>query len=424
MGRGSRTATSAAGNGALPRAEPWERGYDWSPQVGDAVRLNLTDARNPPLETFILGNALPLAKSSALFGPSGVGKTALAAQLAFAFAAGAETLWGLRLLSGGGPALVYSAEDSLDDWKRKAAAVERSGLDLERALQRLFIIDKSEGVARLSEVVTELRPGFSRCVAQPTEEQQRLVGMARAVGARLVLVETASRLVEDEDNANMSALQSALGSVARETGAAVVATHHPTKQAAKENDSDPLSARGGGAFVANARNVLSLFPASPEGAVAYSDRFPVADLFVLAHGKSTSSTRPHAPITLVRCDGKWGAYFARPEDVSLSPEQEAQIAERVAADRAREWDPLRRLYEVVEGALPARPSISPSWLRDHCARDLGVAKHRVEPLVRQALDRGVLKIRARTERGITLGLGNDPRTPIRANADESPEVTP
>jgi hypothetical protein len=380
------------------------------------ARLTLEQIRNPPREEFLLGSMFPLAKPSLLFGPTGVGKSGLLSQVAFSLAAGADTLWGMPLLEGGGPVLVYSAEDSLDDWARKAAAALVDGqVDVERAIQRLHIIDKTEGVARLSEVVT-VRSGevetVTRREARPTDEQNFLIEVARELRAVAVIEETASRLVDDEDNANFSALQSATGRIARETGAAVILTHHATKQASKENDPSLEAARGGGALVANARNAVALYEAQPDEVKQYADRFPAGDLFQLWHLKGTSSTRKQPPITLVRCDATWGGVFRLPDAVAFSPDQARANAVRLDAERQREAESLRRLYEVVERALPLGP-VSPSRLREHVT-EIGIPKRRLDALVSIALEYGILRSvsPALGGRGVRLGLGCDPRKPI------------
>lgn len=403
-----------------------------------AVRLSLEDIAAPPRERFALGVMLPFEKASVLYGPTSVGKSALAAQVVFAFAAGAESLWSFPLYRDeetdehGGPVLVYSAEDTLDDWKRKAAAIRMAGgLDVERACERLWVVDQSEGLARLSEAVTYREPVspetperiVTRRVPRATDEQENLIEMVRAVGADLVLVETASRLVDEEDNPSFAALQSALGRIARETGAAVLLTHHATKAASKENDNAIESARGGGSLIANARCALALFPAEPDAAKPYHNRFPAEDIVTLAHVKGTSSTRRSAPLVLVRTGTDWGAVFRRPDEVALTPEQQEANEARMALQRRREAEQLGRLFDVVAKVLPMRPLLSPSWLRDNAAKDLGLAKHKIEPLVHRALEADVLRVYKRTERGITVTLGLDPRKPIgdRASPGESTE---
>lgn len=396
------------------------------------VRLMIDEVRNPPHEVFALGRTLPFEKVTVVFGPTGAGKSAVLAQVVFGFAAGAEQLWGLPIFPGGGPVLVYTAEDTLDDWKRKAGAILHAGdVDVARALERVFIVDKTEGVTRFSELVTvrtgDSQESVARRDARPTEEQRLVADAARSIGARLIVFETASRFVEEEDNAAFSALQSDLGRIARETGAAVALSHHATKAATKENDSAIESARGGGALIANARNALSLFPLDPQHAGPYQDRFPLEDLFVLEHGKATSSTRRQEPLVLVRCDTPHGAVFRLPDEAATSPDLERRLASRLEAERHRDREALGRLFDVVAAALPTRPAMSPSWLRENAARDLGLSKHRVEPLVQHAIKVGVLRVHRRTERGITVVLGLDPRLPVdtsRANPGASEETAP
>lgn len=390
------------------------------------VRLDIEAIRDPPREVFLIGRMFPLSKSSVVFGPQGKGKSALLAQLLFALAAGAEKLWGLPLLPGGAPILIYTAEDSVEDWTRKGAAIFRAGgIDMDCALKRLWVVDRTEGLVRFSETVS-VRSGslesVTRREVRPTEEREHIIALAKAKGIRAILVETVSNLVDDEDNPTLAAFQGALRNIAVETGAAVIASHHATKAATRDNDSAIESARGGGALIANARNAVSLYPAEPSEAAPFRDRFPPEDLFVLTHGKSTSSTRAEAPIVLVRCDAVHGAVFRPPDEVGHTPEDEQKNAARLEAAHRRELEQLARLFEVVERALPVRPAISPSWLRDNRARDLDVGKHRVEGLIQRALELGVLRVHKRTERGITVTLGVDPRRPVdRAGSGESTE---
>lgn len=390
-----------------------------------SVRISLEDVRTPPVEQFILGPMLPLEKPSVIFGPTSIGKSAAIAQIAFHLAAGSESLWGLPLPPGGAPVLIYSAEDTLDDWKRKAGAIYNAGgIDMERALSRLYIIDKSEGVARLSEVVTVRTQGLneteSRRVVRPTEEQDRLIAEARRVEAKLIVVETASRLVDDEDNPSFAGLMAALGRIARETGAAVLLTHHATKAASKENDSAIENARGGGALIANARNALSLFPADEQQAIAYCDRFPAEEIAVLVHGKGTSSTRRHAPIVLVRCDATYGPVFRLPDEVAHTPEEHLLHNRRMEQEREREREQFGRLFDVVKELQKLGP-VSQSRLRER-VREIGVEKRKLEPLVLRAFEKGVLRTSPwKSGRGKALELGNDPRRKVAA--EEQPNGT-
>jgi hypothetical protein len=381
---------------------------------GAPRRLTLDAVHRPPVERFLLGRMVPLAKSSVLFGPTGAGKSAWLAQLVFAVAGRASSLHGLAVGTHG-PVLVVSAEDSFDDWQRKAGAVHYgTDLDVESAIEDVHVRDLTDGEARLSEVVTVRDDDATRRVSRATAMQDEVIAQARSVGAVLVVVETASRLVEDEDNASFSGLQSALGRIARKTGAAVIVTHHATKAASKDNDSSIENARGGGSFVYNARNALTLFPAEPDVARPYADRFAPPDLFVLSHGKATSSTKREDSIVLARVGTAHGAVFRLPDEIESSPERAGEMTARRERARTAEVELLRRLYALVESLLPTRPSISPSYLYDERHGDLGIPKRRARALVEAAITEGILKVGKRTDRGVTVVLGHDPRKGIES----------
>jgi RecA-family ATPase len=327
----------------------------------------------------------------------------------FAVAAHERSLHGLAI-GEHGPVLVVTAEDSYEDWQRKASAIHYgTNINVEAAFEEVFIRDLSDGEARLSEVVSVREDDTTRRVSRATAMQDEVIAQARRVGANLIVVETASRLVEDEDNASFAALQSALGRIARKTGAAVVVTHHATKAASKENDASIENARGGGAFIYNARNAITLFPARPEVAKRYSDRFAACDLFELIHGKSTSSTKREGAIVLARVGTEHGAVFERPEDVVSTPESEAAAKARRDRERRARLERLQRVYSYVEGVLATRPHVSPSYLANECHQEIGFPKREVKKLVEDAIAAGFLNIATRSARGDTLALGRDPR---------------
>lgn len=380
--------------------------------------ITLQDLASPPTETTILGGAIPLGKTTAFYGPTSIGKSAALAQLAFAVASGAESLWGLPLMPGGGAVLIYTAEDSLDDWKRKAATLAvAGGVNVVAAIERTWIIDKTEGVARLSELVSvsTKRDDFMvvRHQAQPTEEQDALIAAAKAVQAKLVIVETASRLVDEEDNAHFSALQSALGRIGRETGAAVAISHHVTKDAARNNDQSLEAARGGGALIANARNALALFPADDRQAAAVGAErganFDPADLFVLVHTKSSSSKLKNPDVVLVACKGTLGRFFRRPEELALTPEERAVNTERQRERLEKEREQLQRLWNFVAQYRETQPYVTMTWCRDRC-KEIGLPKHVVERVFNLAVaeERGVLVLWKSDGKGKSYRLGRDP----------------
>jgi hypothetical protein len=359
-----------------------------------SVRLSLDGVLNPIPESFVLGRMIPLAKASVLYGPTSVGKSAALAQIACAVAGGEATLWGMPVFPGGGPVLVYSTEDSLDDWCWKLAAIRASGQDVTRALERLRLIDRTDGAARFSEVMTvQTKDGdaiIRRRVSGPSSEQGDLINEALAVGAKLLIVETASRLVDDEDNASFSALQSALGRIARETGAAVVVTHHANKTATSAGDSRIEGMRGGSSLAGNARNVLALFP------VKSGERFR------LTHSKPSSSTEAQPPVTLVRVGTPHGAVFRLLEDASLVAHLERGVVERRGDEEL-----LEKLRLVAEEILASGRRLSVHQFQRH-AQVLGVSMRAVGNLVDRAEKTGLLVIDKTDGKGRYYRLGVAP----------------
>jgi energy-coupling factor transporter ATP-binding protein EcfA2 len=384
--------------------------------------LTLDDIEHPPVEEFVWGKTIPFGKATVIYGPSGAGKSALIAQVVFAVAAGDEELLGRKLWPGSVSVLVYTAEDTFDDWKRKGAALLACGVmcpeRIQKAIERIQIMDASEGIARLVESVTVWVDGpserITRRTSRPTEEADAIIAAARATGRSrgLIVIETVSRIIDDEDNPAMSALMSVGGAIARATGWAVLFSHHPGKAASKENDSSPEAARGGSALISNSRNSLSLYPADPSVAGKYKDHFAADDIFALEHRKPTSSTRPEPQLALVAIGSPWGRVFQRPEEVAFTPEQEQVNAARVSAERQREGEALCRLYEVVERMLPLG-EVSPTRLRDRLS-EIDVKKRGLERLVETAIERGILLSGppASGGRGVRLALGRDPRKSV------------
>jgi AAA domain-containing protein len=311
----------------------------------------------------------------------------------------------------GAPVLVYSAEDTFEDWERKAAAVMVGCPDvaLQRALDRLYVVDKTEGIAQLSELV-QVRSdlgaeSITRREPRATVERDALIHHGKQIGAQLIIIETASRLVEDEDNSNFAALLAACGHIASETAAAVVISHHPTKSATKDNDSSPESARGGGAFINNSRTAVSLFPAQAEHLAKLNEaglHFAEKDVLVLEHQKGTSSVPRQEPIILVRCPTPFGMVLQLPERAIADPAQAEVHARRAQREQRGQEAQFTALYDLV-AELCAHDAVSKNKLRGEHKR-LGVAKNSVDALVDRAITAGVLKPGRRDSAGRLLSL--------------------
>ncbi len=416
--------------GTLPTDPFGEADQD---QLLDARLITLDQARNPPAERFLVGRLYPMGKASVTYGPSGVGKSSLLSQLAFKVAAGGGGAFLSMLMHDqeGGPVLIYSAEDTFEDWQRKAGAalVGCPDIDLSRALGRLYVIDKTEGIARLSESL-QLRievagATTTRRELRATPERLALIACAKKLGARFINIETASRLVDDEDNPSMAALIAAAGHIAAETGAAVNVSHHPTKAASKENDSSPESARGGGAFIANARTAVSLFPADEFVLAQLSEKglkLSKSDVVVLGHAKSTSSVPPQDPIVLVRVGTPHGAVLQLPELMRADPQWAAAQASKAAREEQSRQDRFARLYDVVEELMRGGP-VSLRPLRDH-ADKVGVPARDMETFARSAIGAGILRVAREDKSGRILALGLGRRPERAAPCDPREKAVP
>jgi hypothetical protein len=331
-----------------------------------------------------------------------------------------------------GPVLVYTLEDTYEDWERKAGAVHFGcpDIDVARALEHLHIYENKEGFGRLTEII-QIRSdagleSITRHEFRATPERLALIARAKQVGAVLIIIETASRLVEEETNEQFAALLSAAGHIAAETGAAVIISHHPTKAASKENDSSPEAARGGGAFINNSRTAVSLYPAAAEHVATLVERglhFAEKDVLVFEHQKGTSSVPRQDPIVLIRCPTPYGAVLQLPESVASDPHQAAVHADRAARQQARDVERLATLYDVVAELRTGGP-VSKNKLRPHHGR-LGVVKNDVDALVDRALSARPPVLRAArkdaTGRILDLELGARPgaaRFDARATAGD------
>jgi RecA-family ATPase len=102
-------------------------------------------------------------------------------------------------------------------------------------------------------------------------EQTRWVDeiVSAAAGCELVVMETASRLHDGNENetAAVAMLMDALEVIAKRLNAAVILVHHIGKEAARNgNESSQYAVRGSSAFVDNARYVASMTTLSQEQA--------------------------------------------------------------------------------------------------------------------------------------------------------------
>ena len=363
-----------------------------------ALPLSRDKVLNPVRDTFVLGKMIPYGKTSVFFGPSAVGKSTLMSQVIFSRAIGLSSLWGLPLESKTGVSLVVSLEDTYDDWHLKLAAFCRAHhADIDQILNRVYVIAIPQGFTRLSEIVIRQERDSSgtrtRHIPEATAAREWLLEETLRIGADFVYVETASRLVEKEDNENFSALQSDLGYIAHETGAAVTVSHHATKKSVEENDSSITSARGGGALICNTRNALVLFPAPKAVTAPLLDRFEESSVAVLGHVKSTSSTKRQPDTLLVLRDpgGDLGGVFLTPDEILVTPAEREEGAKRVAAYKASEGARMTNLCRAIDAVIATGKAYATFRDLKDRIKDIGVGQRDLNNLIARALDQGFIQ---------------------------------
>lgn len=208
-------------------------------------------ASDPAPVDFIWDQAIPARKVGVLAGPGGAGKSALTVGLAIARALGRGYLGrGTKE----GTTLFLTAEDDLEDYRRKIAAHRVSMLDFDeqRVAKRILILDLVGMLLRL--IRADGRDYAPADVVHDVVEAIR----ERAPEADLIVIETASRMGGDESNPAAAALVCAAEVLARELEAAVMIVSHVSKSAAREKARDAYVARGGSAIVDNGRYAITL----------------------------------------------------------------------------------------------------------------------------------------------------------------------
>lgn len=226
----------------------------------------LDSAQEPHPHAFMAGDAglFPVGEVSVVAAQGREGKTYSLMAIAAAYVRG-RRLHGLSAVQNR-RAIIYSAEDSREQYRRKLAALRWKHGDLaDNAIwwERVIVPDlESPDLVEWRELVKVMdrRPCAGPAVNAIINALQP--SMDSAVPPGLLIFETASTLNEaDEDNAGLKVLVGALKKIAKALCVAVVLVHH-TSQAAGSNLSTlnigPGDIRGATALVYNARQCFLL----------------------------------------------------------------------------------------------------------------------------------------------------------------------
>ncbi|MFM0654216.1 helicase RepA family protein [Paraburkholderia sediminicola] len=242
------------------------------------LRLDIRKALSepPPLLDHVLPGLLA-GTVGALIGPGGVGKTMLLTQLACDIAAGAPVGGGLltqeRLAPEGAPVVLLLAEESQIIMRHRLQAAIQSI----RRMDRFRDASACDAlIARLSDNL-RLYPlaggGRIICVSHGELSKGGVATIASVCeGARMVIVDPLRRFHagEENDSSHMTAVVGAFEKIARETGAAVLLSHHANRSSVLTGNGElPSASRGSSALTDGVRWQANLSVVTEQTASRY-----------------------------------------------------------------------------------------------------------------------------------------------------------
>ena len=177
----------------------------------------------PPPREFAFGDLLPLRQAGLLTGLGGVGKGIFAQQLVTCSAL-ALTCLGLRVNPA--PAIYLTTEDDTDElWRREEAICAQVGGRIADVIGQLHL------TSLVGERHTALATFDANGQLQQTDRWGQIVSTARAVGARLIVLDNATDLMAGDHNDlhQVAEFVQLLTGLAIEQNGAVVIVHHPNK---------------------------------------------------------------------------------------------------------------------------------------------------------------------------------------------------
>ena len=200
-----------------------------SPQGIDTIDWPSREGRAPPKRKFVVDDWLPTGCATSLYAPGGFGKSLLAQTLGSCAASGRQFL-GLSTMHA--PALGVFCEDDDDElWRRQCRI--NSVLDLRMAHLGDFAAQGRLGLPNLIMAFTKGKPPAALPLLAEIENK------ARAIGAKLVILDNAAQLFGGEENsrAEVTTFINAVNGLARRLDAAALMLGHPPKSGAEYSGS-------------------------------------------------------------------------------------------------------------------------------------------------------------------------------------------
>jgi regulatory protein RepA len=268
------------------------------------IRATLENA--PPKLDFVLPGLLP-GSVGTVVGAGGVGKTTFLMQLAIALSTNTEVAGGV-FPSPGRPerVVLIAAEESSTILGIRLHTIY--GCEARKSQLSLLPPDADKNSIALMEQNLIMIPATGHSIylvkdGEPTKFYEDLCRFCQ--GARLIIIDPLRRLHDGDENSSsaMTQIVQLLESLAKKTGAAVIAAHHMNKAAAFAGVTESASAsRGSSALTDAVRWQLNLSGMSDSEAKAFGLVSERGSYLRLDFSK-TNYAAPHPAVWLMRREG-------------------------------------------------------------------------------------------------------------------------
>ncbi len=271
--------------------------------------MKYIDTPPPVIDMVIPG--LPRGAVGLVYGPGGVGKSFLFLSIALAVSTGTDIFGHWPMGGSPGRVLYLAGEDSEDIIGHRlydlANAWRTASCDKQKAAQQLRDFDQRVRIHSVAGRLPTLAAsrGGSRSIAQSTAWIDAIVTAGQ--GARLIILDPLSRFHQLDENANadMTALIQIIEGIAATTGAAVLLGHHTRKNGPGGSISAPDEARGASAIVDGVRWAAHLrYPYTPSEPGPWTP--DTAEQYAVLEG--TKVNGGPKPMTLVLERGPGGVF--------------------------------------------------------------------------------------------------------------------
>lgn len=338
-----------------------------TPPKGLYVVSGIENAAALPVREWVVCPRLPLGDVTQCVGEPGISKSTFALRDALAIVTGNEALLRGRSRTGdpisperlhvSGAAIVYNAEDRLDEMRRRLAAAQRHYGVRDEDMKHPLVL--WSGVDNTT--LTIMRREGERGALKRAPGADGLEAVIREHRAVLAVLDPQISLTSggnENSNDDQDALLQTLAQIAAHNRCCVMVIHH-TAKATRDNKGDMGAGRGGFAAVGKVRCAFTLCNVTGEGdekalGVSRGDGFIRLDYAKVSHDR-----RPPEPIILHRASAPVGnGTGARPEAAAMMFNESPREALRISGDFAPVLDIVdhRALKAKAEASASQDPA--------------------------------------------------------------------